>query len=58
MLCDRGGLILSTISIFALLDDMLMSELKLEFESRLSFAIAESATSDLHKLEWYWNGKY
>ena len=51
MLCDRGGLILSTISIFALLVDMLMSELKLEFESTLSFAIAESATSDLHKLE-------
>ena len=46
MLCDRRGLILSTISIFSLLDDLLISELMLEFEYTFSFPIVESVTSE------------
>ena len=45
-MCDRGGLILSMISVFSLLDVLLMSELMLEFESTFSFPIVESGTSE------------
>ena len=42
MLCDRRGLIISMISVFPLLDVLLMSELM--FESTFSFPIIESVT--------------
>ena len=48
MLCNRGGggLILSMISVFSLLDVLLMSELMLELESTFSFSVVESVTSE------------
>ena len=46
MLCDGTGLILSIISVFSLLDVLLMPELMLELESTFSSPILEWVTSD------------
>ena len=46
MLCDGRGLILSIISVFSLVDVLLMPELMLELEATFSSPILEWVTSD------------
>ena len=48
MLRDRGGLILPATSVFSLLDNLLISELMLEFESTFLFVLVVSVTSEFH----------